>query len=73
MSKKRQYKHYDQEFKKEAVSLVTEQGYGVPEATASMLIRTNQLYSWKKKQEESKVVNALASDEKPSGWNYAEK
>lgn len=48
MSKKRTYKHYTQEFKEEAVALVTEQGYSVSEAAASLGIRTNQLYNWKK-------------------------
>ena len=64
MSKKRQYKSYSQEFKEEAVALVTEQGYSVPEAAASLGIRTNQLYDWKKKQEESKADNLLTPDEK---------
>ena len=64
MSKKRQYKSYSQEFKEEAVALVTEQGYSVPEAAASLGIRTNQLYGWKKKQEESKADNLLTPDEK---------
>ena len=64
MSKKRQYKSYSQEFKEEAVALVTEQGYSVPEAAASLGIRTNQLYGWKKKQEESKADTLLTADEK---------
>jgi len=49
MSKKRSYKSYTQEFKEEAVALVTEQGYGVPQAAESLGIRTNQLYQWKQK------------------------
>lgn len=64
MSKKRQYKSYSQEFKEEAVALVTEQGYSVTDAAASLGIRTNQLYGWKKKQEESKAGHLLTADEK---------
>ena len=64
MSKKRQYKRYSQEFKEEAIALVTEQGYSVPDAALSLGIRTNQLYGWKKKQEESKADNLLTPDEK---------
>ncbi len=56
MSKKRQYKSYSQEFKEEAVALVTEQGYSVPKAAASLGIRTNQLYGWKKKQESRRRI-----------------
>ncbi len=48
MSKKRQYKSYNQEFKEEAVALMMEQGYSVSEVAASLDIRTNQLYGWKK-------------------------
>ena len=44
MSRKRQYKSYSSEFKEEAIALVTEQGYSVPGAAASLGIRTSQLY-----------------------------
>ena len=64
MSKKRTYKHYTQEFKEEAVALVSEQGYSVSEAAASLGIRTNQLYNWKKKLEEAKAGSMLSADEK---------
>jgi len=50
MSQKRSYKHYPPEFKEEAASLVTEQGYSVPEATKPLGIATNLLYRWKEKQ-----------------------
>ena len=36
MSKKRSYKTYPKEFKEEAVALVTEQGYSVPDAASVM-------------------------------------
>ena len=64
MSKKRTYKSYPQEFKEEAVALVTEQGYTVPKAAESLGIRANQLYQWKQKLEDAKQSNALNSDEK---------
>lgn len=43
MSQKRSYKQYPPEFKEEAVALVTEQGYSVPEAAKSLGIATNLL------------------------------
>ena len=64
MSKKRTYKSYTQEFKEEAVALVTEQGYSVPQAAESLGIRTNQLYQWKQKLEQSKQDSFLNPDEK---------
>ena len=64
MSKKRTYKSYSQEFKEEAVALVTEQGYTVPKAAESLGTRANQLYQWKQKIENPKQGSALNSDEK---------
>ena len=64
MSKKRQYKSYSQEFKEEAVALVTEQGYSVSEAAASLGIRTNQLYGWKQKQAADQCDHLLNTEEK---------
>ena len=40
---------YTEEFKRDAVKLVTEQGYGVSEAAASLGIHANLLTSWKRK------------------------
>ena len=64
MSKKRTYKSYSQEFKEEAVALVTEQGYSVPKAAESLGIRSNQLYQWKQKVEQSTQDTLLNHDEK---------
>ena len=64
MSKKRQYTSYSQEFKEEAVALVTEQGYSVSEAAASLGIRTNQLYGWKQKQAADQGDDLLNTEEK---------
>ena len=64
MSKKRTHKRYSLEFKEEAVALVTEQNYSVPEAAASLGIRANLLYLWKQKQEAAKSDSLLTVDEK---------
>jgi transposase len=64
MSKKRQYKQYTKEFKEEAVSLVTEQGYSVPEAAKSLGVNPNLLYRWKDKIEEKKAGTAISEDER---------
>ena len=51
MSQKRTYKQYSKEFKEEAVALVREQGYSVPEAARSLGIASNMLYAGKKEQQ----------------------
>lgn len=53
MNQKRSYKQYPPEFKEEAIALVTEQAYSVPEAAKSLGIATNLLYRWKDKHEQS--------------------
>ena len=64
MSKKRQYKSYSAEFKEEALALVTEQGYSVAQAAASLGLRTNLLYRWKQQQEQAKDDSLLSVEEK---------
>jgi transposase len=64
MSKKRQYKQYTKEFKEEAVALVVEQGYSVPEAAKSLGINQNLLYRWKDKAEEKQAGTTLSEDER---------
>ncbi len=51
MNQKRVYKAYTQEFKKEAVALVTDQGYSVAEAARPLGINAKLLYKWKNQQE----------------------
>ena len=46
---KRTNRSYTAEFKQEAVALVTEQGYSVPKAAASLGITDKLLYNWKAK------------------------
>lgn len=64
MSQKRTYKQYPKEFKEEAVALVRDQGYSVPEAAKSLGIATNMLYKWKEKIEAAESGMALAEDER---------
>ena len=64
MSKKRQYKQYTKEFKEEAVALVTEQDYSVPEAAKSLGVNPNLLYRWKDKAEEKQSAEVLSEDER---------
>ena len=64
MSQKRQYKQYPKAFKEEAVTLVNEQGYSVPEAAKSLGINPKLLYRWKDKVDELAAGTALAEDER---------
>ena len=64
MSQKRSYKQYTKEFKDEAVALVLEQGYSVPEAAKSLGITTGLLYKWKEHHEQQVEGKALAEDER---------
>ncbi|UQB43270.1 IS3 family transposase [Thiomicrospira microaerophila] len=64
MIEKRTYKTYSDEFKKEAVALVTEQGYSVAEAAQSLGVRTNLLYKWKDKLESQAKGIVLDPDER---------
>lgn len=64
MSQKRTYKQHPKEFKEEAVALVLEQGYSVPEAAKSLGIATNMLYRWKEKIEQQFEGKVLVEDER---------
>ena len=64
MGQKRSYKQYPKEFKQEAVALVVDQGYSVPEAAKSLGIATNMLYRWKQQFEEQQQGQTLAEDER---------
>ena len=64
MSEKRSYKQYPKEFKEEAVALVREQGYSVPEAAKSLGIAANMLYRWKEKVEAAESGGAMVEDER---------
>ena len=63
MVQKRTYKQYSKEYKEEAVALVPEQGYSVPEAAKSLGIASNILYRWKSKIESQPEGKSLSVDE----------
>jgi transposase len=64
MTQKRSYKQYPKEFKDEAVALVLDQGYSVPEAAKSLGIAANMLYKWKELHEQQAEGKALVEDER---------
>ena len=64
MSQKRTHKQYPKEFKEEAVSLVLEQGYSVPEAAKSLGIASNMLYRWKEQVEQQLEGKVLVETER---------
>lgn len=64
MGQKRSYKRYPKEFKEEAVALIRDQGYSVPEAAKSLGVASNLLYRWKDQQEALSVGSGLAEEEK---------
>lgn len=64
MVQKRNYKQYPKEFKEEAVALVRDQGYSVPEAAKSLGIAANMLYRWKEQYEAQIEGKTLAEDER---------
>jgi len=63
MSQKRTYKQYSKEYKEEAVALVREQGYTVPEAAKSLGIASNMLYRWKDQIESQLEGKTLSVNE----------
>lgn len=64
MSQKRTYKQYSKEFKEEAVALVRDQGYSVPEAARSLGIASNMLYRWKERFDAQLEGKVLSEDER---------
>ncbi len=64
MGQKRTYKQYSKEYKEEAVALVREQGYSVPEAANSLGIASNILYRWKTQIEAQLEDKLLSKDER---------
>ena len=64
MGQKQTYKQYSKEYKEEAVALVRDQGYSVPEASKSLGIASNMLYRWKAQIESQLEGKTLAVDER---------
>jgi len=63
-AEKRQRRSFPEDFKREAVALVTEQGYKVSEAARSLDIHENVLRKWKRKIEQDETGEALSLDER---------
>lgn len=57
-------KHYPDQFRDEAVALVIEQGYTVPEAAKALGIGPSLLYRWKEKHEARLDGKTLAESER---------
>ena len=55
---------YPEDFKRDAVALVTEQGYSVAEAARSLDVGANLLGRWKRQHEEQAGDQALSLDER---------
>ncbi len=64
MEQKITKKQYSKEYKEEAVALVREQGYSVPEAAKSLGIASNMLYRWKEQVESQLEGKSLSEDER---------
>jgi len=64
MGQKRSYKQYPKEFKEEAVALVRDQGYSVPETAKSLGVASNLLYRWKDQQEQLSAGKGLTEDDR---------
>ncbi|SCZ61482.1 transposase [Thiohalomonas denitrificans] len=63
MTEKNTRRRYSDDFKREAVALVTEQGYSVSSAARSLDINANMLGRWKKDFQAQASGEALSSDE----------
>jgi transposase len=61
---KRTNKPYSKEYKEEAVALIRDQGYTVPEAAKSLGIASNILYRWKDKIASDREGKSLSTDER---------
>ncbi len=55
---------YTEDFKREAVSLVTEQGYKISDAARSLAIGANLLRRWQRQFEEEASGARLSGDER---------
>lgn len=57
-------KAYTEEFKREAVALITEQGYKIAEAARSLDVGANLLGRWKREFETEAAGTRLGADER---------
>jgi transposase len=61
---KRQRRSFPEDFKREAVALITEQGYKVSEAARSLDIHENLLRKWKRRFEQEAGDEIPTADER---------
>ena len=64
MVPKRKRRRHSEEFKREAVRLVTEEGYSVAEAARSLGIHGGLLQKWKQKYAEEPRADSLSDDDR---------
>lgn len=57
-------KRYSEDFKRDAVALVTEQGYKISEAARRLGINATMLSRWKQAQEQASTGSGLSDDER---------
>ena len=60
----RKRREYTEDFKRDAVALVTEQGYKSSEAARSLGIGDNLIRRWKREFEEAALGSQLGADER---------
>ena len=60
----RKRRNYTEEFKRDAVALVTEQGYKVSEAARSLDVGDNLIRRWKREFEDDASGTQLGADER---------
>ena len=63
-TQKRKRRRYTEDFKREAVALVTEQGYSVAEAARSLDVGENQIRRWRQKFEQESAEGELNATER---------
>lgn len=63
-TEKRKRRRYTEDFKREAVALVTEQGYSVAEAARSLEVGENQIRRWRQKFEQESTEGELNATER---------
>jgi transposase len=61
---KRQRRSFPEDFKREAVALITEQSYKVSEAARSLDVHENLLRKWKRRFEQEAGGGILTADER---------
>jgi transposase len=62
--KKREYKRYPEEFKKDAISLVLEQQYTPQQAADAVGVDVKLIYNWKRKFEAQNRPGVLSEEER---------